>query len=335
NNLVSTLLLIASTNLFVLAGKVHQTANAESIFSWSQEFPKTQFSKSSVQLSEIKSDGPKRDTIPPINNPRFISVKDIIGIGDLEPVLSVELEGDLRAYPLQILLWHEIVNDRVNNVPILVSYCPLCNSGVVFDRRLEGRTIVFGNTGRIRHFDMVMYDLETESWWQQFVGEAIVGSLTGKKLEIIPARLESLARFRSRGEHGKVLVPNEPTARPYGTSPFAGTDSARVPADRYPYPILEGMNPFDRVVVVGRNAWPLTIVRKKGELKYQDLVITWLPGQNSLHDKRRISEGRDVGNVLVRRNTEKGYIEVAYDITFVFAFSAFVPEGHVHTGSME
>jgi hypothetical protein len=118
-------------------------------------------------------------------------------MGPLEPVLSLIINGDARAYPLRLLLWHEIVNDVVGGVPVLVSYCPLCNSGVVYDRRINGDVLEFGNTGRIRHFDMVMYDRQSESWWQQFTGEAIVGALSGTTMRILPARLESLDKFRS------------------------------------------------------------------------------------------------------------------------------------------
>lgn len=308
------------------------TAAAEDIFIWSREFPQTDFSVSSIRLGEIRSDGPRRDTIPPIHDPKFVLAKDVTNMGGLEPVLSVAIGGELRAYPLRILLWHEIVNDNVGDVPILVSFCPLCNSGVVFDRRIDGKTLDFGNTGRIRHFDMIMYDMETESWWQQFTGEAIVGSLTGKKLSVIPARLESLDRFQSRGDQALLLVPNNPDVRPYGTSPFAGTDGARVASERYPYPIPADLTPFDRVVVIGRDAWPLKVLRKKGELQFKDLVITWSPGQNSLHDKKRISEGRDVGNIIVRRRAESGFSEVPYDVTFAFAFSAFIADGRFHAG---
>ena len=89
-----------------------------------------------------------------------------------------------------------------------MSFCPLCASGVVFDRRKDGRRFDFGNTGRIRHYDMVMYDHQTESFWQQFLGEAIVGELTGVRLDPMPSRLESLDRFRARAPEGQVLVPN-------------------------------------------------------------------------------------------------------------------------------
>lgn len=139
------------------------------------------------------------------------------GIGLKEPVLSIGINGDFRAYPLRILLWHEIVNDTVGGVPILVSYCPLCNSGVIFDRRVDGEVLRFGNTGRIRHFDMVMYDHNPESRWQQFLGEAIVGDMTGTRMKALPARLESLKNFIARA----------PMA-----SYWCRTTSARGPTDR-------------------------------------------------------------------------------------------------------
>ncbi|MGI9380591.1 MAG: DUF3179 domain-containing (seleno)protein [Methyloligellaceae bacterium] len=307
----------------------NRIAKAESIFAWSQEFPKTDFSKSIVPLSEVKSDGPRRDTIPPIHDPKYVDVKNYRDIGNLEPVISIDIKGDRRAFPLRILLWHEIVNDVIGGVPVLISYCPLCNSGVVFDRRLDDETIVFGNTGRIRHFDMVMYDLGTESWWQQFTGEAIVGTLAGKKMRVLPARVESVEAFRKNGG-GKILVPGDPEFRPYGTSPFAGTDSARVPRDRYPYPIPDGLQPFDRVVVVGSDAWSLKVLREQKKINHGNLILEWRPGQNSIHDTRRISTGRDVGNVIVQRKSANRMHDAPYDITFAFAFAAFVKDGIYH-----
>jgi hypothetical protein len=134
---------------------------------WIIEFPETNFAKKSISFDEIVTDGPLRDQIPPIHNPKYINAIDDTAIGALEPVLSLVLNGDARAYPLRILLWHEIVNEVIGGIPVLISYCPLCNSGVVFDRRIQGKTLSFGNTGRIRHFDMVMYDQQTGSWWQQ------------------------------------------------------------------------------------------------------------------------------------------------------------------------
>ncbi len=138
-------------------------ACAEEPADWRGEFPIADFDRRSIEYAEIVFDGAVRDSIPPIADPKFVPAAEAEDIGPLEPVLSIGVDGDFRAYPLRILLWHEIVNDVVGGVPVLVSYCPLCNSGVVFDRRVGGRVLEFGNTGRIRHFDMVMYDTATEA----------------------------------------------------------------------------------------------------------------------------------------------------------------------------
>jgi hypothetical protein len=157
-------------------------AGAETPKDWAAEFPRTDFSRHAIPFDEIISDGATRDSIPPIHDPRFVAAASVDTVGPFEPVLSLHINGEARAYPLQILLWHEIVNDVVGGVPVLVSYCPLCNSGVVYDRRLAGRVLEFGNTGRLRHHDMVMYDKQTESWWQQFLGEALIGEMAGSRM---------------------------------------------------------------------------------------------------------------------------------------------------------
>ena len=281
------------------------------------EFPDTDFSKISISADEIITDGPRRDQIPPIHEPIFVAATEA-DIGLQEPVIGLVINGDARAYPLRILLWHEIVNDTVGGVPVLVSYCPLCNSGVVFDRRLNDRVLQFGNTGRIRHFDMVMYDLETESWWQQFLGEAIVGDLTGQRMTTLPARLESVEAFIARAPDGKLLVPNDPRARPYGTSPYVEFEDANPRAMRV-YGLPEGIRPLDRLVIVGKEAWTLKQLRQVRVIREGDLEILWTPGQNSIHDEKGISRGRDVGNVVVQR----GGVDVPYDVTFAFAHRAF------------
>ena len=296
---------------------------------WAREFPNTNFDERSIPFDEIDSDGAVRDSIPPIHDPQFVSLSEA-DIGPLEPVLSIGIDGDFRAYPLRILLWHEIVNDVVGGVPVLVSYCPLCNSGVVFDRRLDDEVLQFGNTGRLRRFDMVMYDFATESWWQQFLGEALIGDLTGKQLEPLPARLESFEKFAARAPDGVLLVPNVDTARPYGTTPYVGMDSnagsllARL---RFRYDLPDEVAPLSRVVVVDGEAWTLDLVARNTPIRQDDLVLTWEPGQNSIHDSRNIADGEDVGNVVVQRDTGTGLEDVPYDVSFAFAFAAFLPDG--------
>ena len=188
-------------------------AHSQNVFALAREFPLTDFNKRSIDLKDIWTGRPRRGSFPTINAPRFVPASTRVDVGPLEPVLSVGIDGDFRAYPLRVLLFHELVNDVVGGVPILVSYCPLCNSGIVFDRRLDGDVLQFDNTGRLRHLDMLIYDTSTESWWQQFLGEAIVGELTGRRLALIPARTKSLARFRDRAPDGLLMVPETPDFR--------------------------------------------------------------------------------------------------------------------------
>ena len=304
-------------------------AVAEDPDDWRREFPLTDYQRHSIDFAEIRFDGATRDTITPIDDPRFKPAQEVRNLGSLEPVLSLSIDGDARAYPLRLLLWHEIVNDVVGGVPVLVSYCPLCNSGVVFDRRLGKRVLRFGNTGRLRHFDMVMYDHETESWWQQFLGEALIGALTGARLTVLPSRLESLERFRARAPDGLLLVPSNPQLHPYGATPYVGMDDARVSPKRYPYALPPGVRPLARVVVVGERAWTLDLLREERRIVEDGLVITWEPGQNSIHDTSFIAAGRDVGNVTVQRRQPGGLGDVPYDVSFAFAFAAFRPEGRL------
>lgn len=113
---------------------------------------------------EILSGGPPRDGIPAIDEPQMVGAKKKKGIPDREPVMTVELNGQTpRAYPFRYLKWHEIANDTIGVTPIAVTFCPLCNSGIVFNRRIHGKTRTFGVSGKLRNSDMIMFDRETES----------------------------------------------------------------------------------------------------------------------------------------------------------------------------
>jgi hypothetical protein len=187
---------------------------------------KTDFSKTTVPLSEFQSGGPPRDGIPPIDDPKPTSQEAADAwLEDREPVLVVEVGDQARAYPIQILIWHEIANDELGNRPIAVTYCPLCNSSVVFDRRVEGRTLTFGTTGNLRKSDLVMWDRQTESWWQQLSAEAVVGELAGTKLEVLPSQTLSWAAFKQRFPQGDVLSRDTGAQRDYGRNPYEGYDA--------------------------------------------------------------------------------------------------------------
>lgn len=189
---------------------------------------KTDFTKYAAPYSDIKRGGPPRDGITPIDNPAFEPVSAASSyMEEHEPVLSVEIGGEARAYPLAILIWHEIVNDELGGIPITVTYCPLCNTGIVFNRRAgsDDQVLDFGTTGYLRHSDMVMWDRQTESWWQQITGEAIVGEFTGTRLDFLPATLVSWQDFRDTFPDGSVLSRDTTAPRNYNRPPYAGYDS--------------------------------------------------------------------------------------------------------------
>jgi len=192
---------------------------------WVHEWPKTDFETTTVDnWANILSGGPPKDGIPALTDPAFIPVAQETRLSPREPVLAVEIGGDTRAYPLRYLTWHEIVNDTLGGRPVAVTFCPLCNSGLTFDRRTEAGVLDFGVTGKLRNSDMVMYDRQTESWWQQATGEAIVGQLTGTRLTPLPSWMESWEVFAARNPDGVVM--DEPDfARRYGTNPYQIYDS--------------------------------------------------------------------------------------------------------------
>ncbi|OQX28697.1 MAG: hypothetical protein B0D92_07615 [Spirochaeta sp. LUC14_002_19_P3] len=292
---------------------------------WKAEWPKTDFSKRNVDLTEIISGGPPKDGIPAIDRPKFQQAGSIKNIADKEPVITVNINGDARSYPIRILIYHEIVNDTVGGVPVSITYCPLCNASIVFERTLNGQVLDFGTTGKLRHSDMVMYDRQSESWWQQFTGEGIVGKYTGQTLKQVPSRIESLALFKDLHPQGKVLVPNNPNAKPYGSNPYVQYDSSEWPF-LFSGTYTGKVPPLSRVIAVGNDAWSLESLIQKKQIDYNGVVIRWQKGQHSPLDSKKISGGRDIGNVTVQKNGR----DVPYHLPFAFAFLAFNKNGKIH-----
>jgi hypothetical protein len=259
-----------------------------------------------------------------------VAVADKLDLLRREPVITLEIEGEVpRAYPIRYLTWHEIVNDVVGGIPVAVTFCPLCNSGITFDRRIAQGTLSFGVSGKLRNSDMIMYDRETESWWQQAIGEAIVGDLTGTELQTLPSWMESWDAFAARNPNG--LVMEQPAfRREYGANPYVRYDSSHRPflysGEMPPHQIP----PLARVVRVGDQAWPLTRLSEEGSITENGITFCWNEGQASALDDARIGVGKEVGNVRVRDATGQ---DIAHDVMFAFAFHAFWPEGEWMLGN--
>jgi hypothetical protein len=289
--LAFALLAVACSSGQSSSGTHHAVVSPEPTSDFTTAGWKTDFSMHSVPLMEILSGGPPRDGIPPLDHPRFVpSSAAASWLKGQEPVISLAVNGDRRAYPIQILIWHEIVNDQVGGKPVTVSFCPLCNTSIVFDRRVGGQTLDFGTTGNLRHSDLVMWDRQTESWWQQITGEAIVGQLTGSKLTLLPSSIVSFSAFRSAYPDGLVLSRQTGFDRRYGENPYIGYDDVNSSPFLYTGPSKDGrLPPKERVVTVSLGnedvAYPFRVLQKKNAVNDSiggtAVVVLWAPGTTS------------------------------------------------------
>ncbi len=265
---------------------------------------KTDFSRHSVPFGEVLSGGVPRDGIPPIDKPEFVTVADADGwLAKQEPVIALEINGDARAYPLQVMIWHELVNDEVGGMPVTVSFCPLCNSVLIFDRKLDGVVYDFGVSGNLRNSDLIMWDRQTESWWQQLTGNAIIGQLAGKKLRILPSSIIAWSDFKAAHPQGKVLSKKTGYLRRYGDNPYVGYDRADTPPFLFDGKLDDRLQPKERVLAVtigGVNAaFPFGVLRSERVVSYtlngQEMVILFKPGARSALGAQSIADAADVG----------------------------------------
>lgn len=268
----------------------------------------TDWTRHTIAYNEILSGGPPRDGIPSIDAPQFITAAEAADwLADNEPVIALEIDSDARAYPLQILTWHEIVNDTVGNVPVIVTFCPLCNSAIVFDRRFNGNVYEFGTSGLLRNSDLIMYDRTTEGLWQQFTGEAIVGELAGERLAFLPSQIVSFADFRAAYPNGRILSRDTGFTRRYGENPYVGYDDVAQNTSPFLFTgAVDGrLSAVERVVTVSLEevsidvAYPLTVLAEAGVINDRqggiNLVVFHSSGTNSALGAVAIAEGADVG----------------------------------------
>jgi hypothetical protein len=260
-----------------------------------------------VEFDEIRSGGPPPDGIPPVDEPRFLRVADVDFLADNEPVLALEIDGDARAYPVQIMTWHEIANDTVGGVPVAVSYCPLCNSAVAYDRRLGDRVLDFGTSGLLYNSALVMYDRQTETLWSHFTGEGIIGELTGTDLDVFPLATVSWQTFRDANPDGVVLSRETGFTRDYGRNPYPGYDDV----DGVPF-LFEGevdgrYTALTRIVGIEDGdaavGIPLADLQESevvaGAIDGRPLVAFWAAGTSSALENSTIADGVDVGSTGV------------------------------------
>jgi len=268
----------------------------------------TDFARHTVPYGQILSGGPPKDGIPALDDPVFVDVAAADAwLDDAEPVVVVSIGDDTRVYPIQILMWHEIVNDVVGDTPVAVTFCPLCNTAIAFDGRVDGMDLDFGTTGRLRYSNLIMYDRQTESWWQQATGEAIAGQFAGRELTLIPSLMSSWADLKTAHTDARVMSRETGISRSYGGNPYAGYDDPANTPYLYDGPETAGVFPaMARVLALDLGgdlvAYPYEAVTASGVVNDrvggQDVVVFWQPGVASALDHVRVAEGRDVGTVV-------------------------------------
>ena len=305
------------------------------------------------------------DAIPALEDPAFEAVSEASWLEPVEPVLALEIAGDARAYPLRIMTWHELVNGTVGGVPVTVSYCPLCNSAVAYDRRLGERILDFGTSGALFNSALVMYDRQTESLWSHYTGQAVVGHLTGAVLDLIPVQTVSFEAFAAAHPDGQVLSLDTGHFRQYGQNPYEYYDTSSRPF-LFSGPFDERLEPFTRVLALRDGSdgavIPHDVLAEKRVVSFsfagRDLVALFEPGTASALDTSWIADGRDVGATGVfvgplglSASPEGGFVDAAtgvdYDIlgrpsqgnetlepvehldTFWFAAAAFYPDASI------
>lgn len=280
------------------------------------------FSKHNVPTDEIRGGGPPKDGIPAILDPQFILATEATFLEDADEVIGIMDQGVAKAYPLRILNWHEVVNDRLGDTPITVTYCPLTASGIVYDRRVGGKELTFGVSGLLYESNVLMYDHQTESLWSQLKEEAVTGSHTGAQLSALPSVTTSWQAWRA--QHPTTLVLSTQTGyhRDYNHLPYLAY--AKSPNPMFPVKNEDSrLSPKEKVVGVSiggaHKAYPLKLLRERqspledqiGKTKVKIIVN---PEANSAQVVDTVS-GKPIPSVLV----------------YWFAWATFHPDTPVYT----
>jgi hypothetical protein len=297
-NIPDLIYLVLIVGAFIFIGQ--RIFNTSTTSGW-----KTDFENSNIDMSDVLSGGVPRDGIPPIDNPYFVEVSASHDLLPQSPVISININGDARAYPLEVLTRHEIANDVVGGLPVVVTFCPLCNSAIVYKRTVGGEVLRFGVSGNLRNSDLIMWDDLTESWWQQLTGKGIVGDYNGYQLEIVPSQVISYGVFKDRYPQGTVL--RGPHGG-YGRNPYVGYDSSPQPF-LFQGAIDDRLFAMERVLATEIDGLPIAYTFSLLQAEYiindtintTDIVVFWREGAVSALDASEIDASKDVGMALMYR----------------------------------
>ena len=280
-------------------------------------------SRHSIPLNDIYDGGPGKDGIPAILKPKFISADeaDQTLLQKEDRVLGYVFKGQARAYPIKILNWHEIVNDRIGGTSRVVTYCPLCGTGMVFDTQVKGSNLTFGVSGLLYQSDMLLYDHQTESLWSQIKSEAVTGKLTGARLKLLPSTHTNWASWKSMHPNTRVLSDDTGFHRDYDRDPYEGYETSER--------LMFGVNTKSRKYhpkekVIGIELGKVTKAYPFSELNKVDSPVKDILEKTSV----RIFYDRKTRTAVIRDENNR---EMPSVIGYWFAWYAFHPETLVYS----
>jgi hypothetical protein len=277
---------------------------------------------SAIPEREILRGGPPRDGIPALEDPQVVSAEEAAWGVD-QVVIGVAAGGEARAYPLALLTWHELVNDRLGGRPILVSYCPLCGTALVFDRRVDGQVRRFGVSGLLYRSDLLMFDRETESLWSQISGRAETGPSMGVRLRLQRSRMMRWEQWKQLHPETTILSQETGYSRDYGRSPYGDYASSK----RIFFPVPRDARFHPKTPTLG--------------LRIADGVARAYPAPEVRRAGGRVEESFQGHRVVIRLEGEAQHfaVEAPEPIEviegFWFAWAAFHPETSVFNADLD
>lgn len=272
-----------------------------------------------IHPDKLRSGGPPKDGIPSIDKPKYVNLSGVDWIKDTELVLAIKYKGVKRVYPLQILVWHEIVNDKIAGDSVLITYCPLCGSGIAYERKINGKEVEFGTTGKLYNSNLVMYDRATDTYWTQIDGLAIIGPLTGSKLKPISIDTVVWRDWKKQHPDSQVLSKETGYSRQYGTDPYGSyyEDSFLF------FPVNATDNRVHpKTVIFGVEVNGTYKAYRENDLKNKTTITDTVGGV-------KIQLHRDSAGTVTIKETKTGK-EIVKERDFWFAWYAFHPSTELY-----
>lgn len=271
-------------------------------------------SNSIIDENKILSGGPSKDGIPSINNPKFIDVKDVDYLKDDDIIIGLNHNGIQKAYPTRILVWHEIVNDTIDDLNVAVTYCPLCGTAMVFDRYIDNKLRSFGVSGLLYQSDVLMYDRETNSLWSQLAMKSVSGKAVDSKLKWLPSAHLTWKAWKTKYPNSKVLSKDTGYNRNYNATPYA----SYLNSDDVMFPVPKNRNDLPN------KTWVVGVIID-GVAKAYDV--------NKLPNKKEIKDKIGKTKLIIKYDKEKNHPlittednkEIASVLVYWFAWQAFYP----------